>query len=106
MKYYIYAILGSMLILTGLGQYVSVFAKTTTHPIAKVQRQGDRVVLHVITGCPNCEEAEQILSSHGIRYSIVNDDNSGAGGFFPKLYVNGKYYGTGSQAAERYADSR
>lgn len=84
----------------GLAQVSNVHAARSTY----VQQQTDRVVLKVITGCPNCEEAEQILSSHRIKFSVVNEDQNGSG-YYPKLFVNGRYYGTGADAVQRYADS-
>lgn len=69
--------------------------------LALAYRPGDKVVLTTLPGCEACEQAKQILYSHHIKFSTKQE----SWGYAPKLYVNGKYMGTGVGAVETYANS-
>lgn len=56
-----------------------------------------RILLVVDPGCGYCTEAKNILNSSGIKYSTTNGK-----GPVPRLYVDGKYQGTGVDAVRDF----
>lgn len=60
--------------------------------------QSDSVVLHVMNGCDACQQAEQLLNKHHIKYSTVHK----GGEIVPQLWVNGRFKGYGIRAVEVY----
>lgn len=59
-----------------------------------------KVLLVVIPGCGYCSEAEKILDNHGIKYTT-----SEGNGAVPRLYVDGKYKGTGIDAVQTWVNA-
>lgn len=63
--------------------------------------EGDVVKLVVRDGCTACEEAQQLLNSKHIKYSIEQGN-----GFVPQLYVNNKYVGLGTEIVREYVNNK
>lgn len=59
------------------------------------------VLLIVIPGCHYCQQAENILDSYGIRYRTSPTDH----GSVPRLYVDGRYQGTGLDAVQSWVSA-
>lgn len=60
-----------------------------------------KVLLLVRPGCQYCAEAKMILNKHRIPYQTKVAES----GPVPRLYIEGKYYGTGSDAVLKWVKS-
>lgn len=58
------------------------------------------VLLVILPGCHYCSEAENILDNSGIKYRTAVTNH----GAVPKLYVDGKYKGTGVDAVQTWVE--
>lgn len=59
-----------------------------------------RVLLMVIPGCSYCAQAKELLDRNGIHYQTQVAKE----GPVPKLYVNGKFQGSGLETVERWVE--